>query len=49
MTIEFISPNKVVNVEAKSRKQWDTCWSTMNVGGTFVVYDDTERIACRIE
>ncbi len=48
-TIEFISPNIVVNVEAQTRKQWDSCWSSMRVGGTFVVYDDTERIACRVE
>lgn len=38
-----------VQVEAKSRKQWDDCWVTMNVGQTIVVYDATERIGCRVE
>ncbi|MDF1794858.1 MAG: hypothetical protein P1U88_23325 [Thalassobaculaceae bacterium] len=38
-----------VQVEAKSRKQWDDCWVTMNVGETLVVFDATERIGCRVE
>jgi len=38
-----------VQVEAKSRKQWDDCWVTMNVGETLVVYNATERIGCRVE
>lgn len=38
-----------VQVEAKSRKQWDDCWVTMNVGETLVVFNDTERIGCRVE
>jgi len=39
----------VVQVEARSRKQWDECWVTMNVNETLVVYDSTERIGCRVK
>ncbi|NQW10414.1 MAG: hypothetical protein HQ481_11105 [Alphaproteobacteria bacterium] len=50
-TIEFVNEQgaNVVQVHAKSRKQWDECWVTLNVGQTLVVYDGIERIACRIE
>jgi uncharacterized lipoprotein YehR (DUF1307 family) len=50
-TITFVNENgaNVVQVEAKSRRQWDDCWVTMNVGQTLVVFDDTERIGCRVE
>lgn len=47
--IEFISKSRTVQVEAKSRKQWDNCWVTMQVGQTLVVYDGQEQIACRAE
>lgn len=50
-SLEFVNEKKVnaVQVEAKSRNQWDDCWVTMNVGETLVVYDSTERIGCRVE
>lgn len=50
-TIEFVNEQgaNVVQVHAKTRKQWDECWVTMNVGQTLVIYDGIERIACRIE
>ena len=49
--VTFVNEEKInaVQVEAKSRKQWDDCWVTMNVGETLVVYDATERIGCRVE
>lgn len=50
-TITFVNKDgaNVVQVEAKSRKQWDECWVTMNVDQTLVVFDDVERIGCRVE
>ncbi|MEQ8397739.1 hypothetical protein [Thalassobaculum sp.] len=50
-TVKFVNTEKAnaVQVEAKSRKQWDDCWVTMNVGQTLVVFDATERIGCRAE
>jgi hypothetical protein len=49
--ITFVNEDGInaVQVEAKSRKQWDDCWVTMNVGETLVVFDATERIGCRVE
>lgn len=47
--IEFVSKSKTVQVEAESRKQWDDCWVTMQVGQTLVVFDGQEQIACRVE
>ncbi len=47
--LEFVSKSRTVQVEAKSRKQWDNCWVTMQVGQTLVVYDGQEQIACRAE
>lgn len=49
--ITFVNEQKInaVQVEAKSRKQWDDCWVTMNVGQTLVVFDAVERIGCRVE
>ena len=50
-TVEFVNADgaNAVQVEAKSRKQWDDCWVTMNVGQTLVVFNATERIGCRAE
>ena len=50
-TVSFVNNDgaNAVQVEAKSRKQWDDCWVTMNVGQTIVVFDATERIGCRAE
>ena len=50
-TLKFVNTENAnaVQVEAKSRKQWDDCWVTMNVGQTLVVFDATERIGCRAE
>lgn len=50
-TVQFVNADgaNAVQVEAKTRKQWDDCWVTMNVGQTIVVVDATERIACRAE
>ena len=47
--IEFISKSKTVQVEAKSRKKWDNCWVTMQVGQTLVVFDGQEQIDCKVE
>jgi len=49
--IEFVNQDgtNIVQVEAKSRKQWDECWVTMNIDQTLVVFDSTERIGCRVE
>ncbi len=49
--ITFVNEDKInaVQVEAKTRKQWDDCWVTMNVGQTIVVFDAVERIGCRVE
>ncbi len=49
--VTFVNEEKInaVQVEAKSRKQWDDCWVTMNVGETLVVFNATERIGCRVE
>ena len=51
MAMQFVNSDgaNAVQVEAKSRKQWDDCWVTMNVGQTIVVFDATERIGCRAE
>ena len=50
-TLKFVNSENAnaVQVEAKSRKQWDDCWVTMNVGQTLVVFNATERIGCRAE
>lgn len=50
-TVRFVNAEgaNAVQVEAKSRKQWDDCWVTMNVGQTLVVFNATERIGCRAE
>lgn len=50
-TVAFVNTEgaNAVQVEAKSRKQWDDCWVTMNVGQTLVVFNATERIGCRAE
>lgn len=50
-TIKFVNTEgaNAVQVEAKSRKQWDDCWVTMNVDQTLVVFNATERIGCRVE
>jgi len=50
-TVRFVNSDgaNAVQVEAKSRKQWDDCWVTMNVGQTLVVFNATERIGCRAE
>lgn len=50
-TLKFVNNEhaNAVQVEAKSRKQWDDCWVTMNVGQTLVVFDAIERIGCRAE
>ena len=50
-TVQLVNNDgaNAVQVEAKSRKQWDDCWVTMNVGQTIVVFDATERIGCRAE
>ncbi|WPZ32600.1 hypothetical protein T8K17_15255 [Thalassobaculum sp. OXR-137] len=49
--IAFVNQDGInaVQVEAKTRKQWDDCWVTMNVGETIVVFDAVERIGCRVE
>ena len=47
--LEFVSKAKTVQVEAKSRKKWDNCWVTMQVGQTLVVFDGQEQIDCRVE
>ncbi|MDA1311477.1 MAG: hypothetical protein O2985_18005 [Proteobacteria bacterium] len=47
--IEFVSNSKTVQVEAKSRKKWDDCWVTMQVGQTLVVFNGQEQIACKVE
>ena len=47
--IEFVSKSRTIQVEAKSRKKWDDCWVTMQVGQTLVVFDGQEQIACRVE
>lgn len=36
-----------VQVEAKSRKQGDNCWSNVQVGGTLAVIDGNQQIVCR--
>jgi len=50
-TVRFVNAEgaNAVQVEARSRKQWDDCWVTMNVGQTIVVFNATERIGCRAE
>ena len=49
--LRFVNESGVrgVQVEAKSRKQWDDCTVLMNVGETLVVFDDVERIGCRVK
>ena len=47
--IDFVAKAKTVQVEAKSRKKWDNCWVTMQVGQTLVVFDGQEQIACKVE
>lgn len=36
-----------VQVEAKSRKQGDNCWSNVQVGGTLSIVDGNQQIVCR--
>lgn len=36
-----------VQVEAKSRKQGDNCWSNVQVGGTLEIIDGNQQILCR--
>jgi hypothetical protein len=47
--LEFESKGESFQIEAKSRKQWDECWISMQVGDTLVVFDDGERIGCKIK
>lgn len=47
--MEFKAGSRTVQVEARSRKQWDDCWVTMQVGETLVVSDAGERIGCAVE
>ncbi|WP_420404621.1 hypothetical protein [Nisaea sp.] len=47
--MEFKAGAQTVQVEARSRKQWDDCWVTMQVGETLVVSDAGERIGCSVE
>ena len=47
--MEFKAGARTVQVEARSRKQWDDCWVTMQVGETLVVSDAGERIGCSVE
>lgn len=47
--IEFKAGARTVQVDARSRKQWDDCWVTMQIGETLVVSDATERIGCSVE
>ncbi|UUX50532.1 hypothetical protein NUH88_02305 [Nisaea acidiphila] len=47
--MEFKAGSRTVQVEARSRKQWDDCWVTMQVGETLVVSDAGERIGCSVE
>lgn len=47
--IEFKAGSRTVQVDARSRKQWDDCWVTMQIGETLVVFDATERIGCKVD
>lgn len=47
--LEFVADSNTVQVEARSRKQWDECWVTMQKGQTLVVFDERERIGCSAE
>ncbi|MEP3114259.1 hypothetical protein [Nisaea sp.] len=47
--IEFKAGSRTVQVDARSRKQWDDCWVTMQIGETLVVFNATERIGCSVE
>tara|TARA_E500000318_G_scaffold72998_4_gene67651 strand:- start:3214 stop:3570 length:357 start_codon:yes stop_codon:yes gene_type:complete len=47
--IEFKAGSRTVQVDARSRKQWDDCWVTMQIGETLVVFDATERIGCTVD
>lgn len=46
---EFEVPSnyQTVQVEAKSRKQGDNCWSNVLVGGKLVVVDGNQQIVCQ--
>ena len=48
-TQQFEVPDQynTVQVEAKSRKQGDNCWSNVQVGGTLTVIDGNQQIVCR--
>ena len=48
-TQQFEVPDQynTVQVEAKSRKQGDNCWSNVQVGGTLSVIDGNQQIVCR--
>ncbi|EKE74838.1 hypothetical protein P24_11832 [Oceanibaculum indicum P24] len=44
---EVPSQYQTVQVEAKSRKQGDNCWSNVQVGGTLAIVDGNQQIVCR--
>ncbi|MBU0726087.1 MAG: hypothetical protein KJ904_13350 [Alphaproteobacteria bacterium] len=47
--MEFPIPSnyQTVQVEAKSRKQGDNCWSNVLVGGKLVLIDGNQQIVCQ--
>jgi hypothetical protein len=38
-----------VQVEARSRGQWDNCFATVQVGAKLIVTQGKERISCKVE
>jgi spermidine/putrescine-binding protein len=48
-TQQFEVPQQynTVQVEAKSRKQGDNCWSNVQVGGTLAIIDGNQQIVCQ--
>lgn len=46
--VEFVADPMTVQVEVKSRKKWDNCWLSMRKTQTLEVFNDGERIGCRL-
>jgi hypothetical protein len=46
---ERVGNLRSVQVEARSREQWDNCFATVQIGSKLVVTQGKERISCKVE
>jgi hypothetical protein len=46
---EKVGNLRSVQVEARSREQWDNCFATVQIGSKLIVTQGKERISCKVE